>query len=180
MVFKFFRSGKNGGRSQAVVPVQSASSVEPEPPRLEQLGPVLWQDVRYGMALSEIRELHPVSVSTTEGHALGDGTTAPLEIPLFRLADRDFRVLFYCRGGRVTQITIATLGEPSMDEFRKLTGALRLRYGAEVEMSEDPHGFSHAEWLSAEGSNISLVCSPAIGCLNIVFQNHYSDAARKL
>jgi len=152
----------------------------PDAAQFEELGPALWQDIRFGMTLAEVRAARSGAVPPSDDNRLGDGTAAELEIPLLRLADHDFRVLIYARSGRVTQVTIATLGGPTQDDFVKLTGALRLRYGQEVEMNDNPDSMSHAEWLSADGINVSLVCFPAAGILNVNFQNRYSDAARQL
>jgi len=181
MAFRLFGRRDEQAKSQELAPRPATiSNPVVATSDFDMLGPILWQDIRFGMSLSEVRAIRPEVVRPTDDTRLGDGTMAELEIPRLRLADHDYRVLIYARAERVVQVTISTLGGPTQYDFQQLTGALRLRYGQEVEMNEDPDGLSSAEWLSPEGINVSLVCFPGAGILNVVFQNRYSEAARQL
>ncbi len=181
MVFKFFsRRDEQAKPQEGSLPLAPVNNPGVAASDFEMLGPILWQDIRFGMSLSEVRAIRPEVQRPTDDSRLADGTMAELEIPRLRLADHDYRVLIYARAGRVVQVTISTLGGATQRDFQQLTGALRLRYGQEVEMKEDPGGFSTAEWLSPEGINVSLVCFSGAGILNVVFQNSYSETARQL
>ena len=52
--------------------------------------------------------------------------------------------------------------------------------GREVQMKASQDSFSSAEWLSADGTNISLICQRNVDCLNVNFQYCYADAVRQL
>lgn len=146
----------------------------------DEVGPFLWQDVAYGMTFETVRSIRPDAIAKHNVRKLEDGAMSGLAIPHLNLAGHDYTVLFYFRNNRLTQVTIATNGNPTMVDFEAVTGALRLRYGREVEYTEVNDGLSKGEWLSTDGINVWLVCWPDVGILNINFQNRYSDAALQL
>lgn len=161
-------------------PITSLVPVVPDESRLAQLGPILWQEVRYGMTPGEVAGVRSDATRSPQDHKLHDGATAQLIIPHFRLGGHDYSVLFYFKGETLTQVTVKTNGGPKLSDFHDLVGALRLRFGQEVQMRMSHDSFSSAEWLSADGTNISLICEPNIDCLNVNFQYRYADTARQL
>lgn len=183
MVFGLFKRG------QKTEPVKVEPS-ELEPPkelipavaddRLTKLGPMLWQDVRYGMTVDEVRGTRPDAIRSSKAEPLADGSIAELMIPHLQLGAHSYAVLFYIKAGRLTQVTIKTNGGPTLVDFRDITNALRLRYGPEVQMKESYDSFSTAEWLSADGINVMVVFQEAIDLLNVVFQYRYASAASQL
>lgn len=182
MVFGLFRKNAKPEMLVADAPVTATSLVPafPDEDRLAQLGPILWQDVRYGMTPGEVAGVRSDAVRSPQDHKLHDAATAQLFIPHLRLGGHDYAVLFYFKENTLTQVTVKTNGGPELSDFHDLLGALRLRYGQEVEMKESHDSFSSAEWLSNDGTNISLICHPEIGCLNVNFQYRYANAARQL
>ena len=184
MVFGLFRKNAKSELPKAetlvAAPITSLVPVVADGSRLAQLGPVLWQDVRYGMTPGEVTGVRSDATRSPQDQRLHDGATAQLIIPHFRLGGHDYSVLFYFKGGTLTQVTVKTNGRPELSDFHDLVGALRLRYGQEVQIKVSHDSFSSAEWLSADGTNISLICQPDIDCLNVNFQYRYADAARKL
>ncbi|MXO98308.1 hypothetical protein GRI97_04835 [Altererythrobacter xixiisoli] len=185
MVFGLFKKGTSGA-AKPDQPVSSSSPATalaptiPDETRLTQLGPVLWQNVRYGMTAAEVKAVRPEVRSSVKADKLHDGSTADLSIPHLKLGSHDYSVEFYFKGGTLTQVTIATNGGPTLGDFRDISNALRLRYGAEVEMDESPDSFSTAEWLSSDGINVNLVFHAGIDCLNVNFQHRYASAASQL
>lgn len=159
---------------------QALVAQEDEGARLRRWGPVLWNGFCFGMSIDDVVRLDRTLTTPDDDNILGDGTPALLTKSPMELGGHEYRVLFYFKGGLLKQITFSTLGGPTLHDFHSVTGALRLKYGREVEMSETPDSFSSAEWLSSDGINISLVCYSAAEILNINFQNRYSDAAGKL
>jgi len=184
MVFGLFRKNAKSeppkAESLVAAPITSLVPVVPDESRLAQLGPILWQDVRYGMTPGEVAGVRSDATRSPQDQRLHDGATAQLIIPHFRLGGHDYSVLFYFKGGTLTQVTVKTNGGPELSDFHDLVGALRLRYGQEAQMKVSHDSFSSGEWLSAEGTNISLICQPNIDCLNVNFQYRYADAARQL
>lgn len=182
MVFGLFRRNPKLETPDADAPVAATSLVPvvPDEARLAQLGPILWQDVRYGMTLGELAGVQSDAVRSPQDHKLHDGATAQLVIPHLRLGGHDYAVLFYFKGGALTQVTVKTNGGPELSDFHDLVGALRLRYGQEVQMKVSHDSFSSAEWLSNDGTNISLICHAEIDCLNVNFAYRYADAAKQL
>jgi len=179
MVFGLFKKDRQPESSKKVDDVVPIPVILDDA-RLIELGPILWQNVRYGMMRDEVSSVRPDAVRIAEGDRLRDGATSELSIPRLKLGTHYFSVQFFFRDSQLTQVTIATNGGPNLADFRDLAGALRLRYGQEVEMKESPDSFSTAEWLSLDGVNVSLVCFPAAGVLNVNFQYRYADAAGQL
>lgn len=166
--------------SAHVLTTQALLAQEDVGAKLKQSGPVLWNGFRFGMSVDDVLQLDPTLIPPEDDSILGDGTPALLMKSPMELGGHEYRVLFYFKVGVLTQITFSTLGGATLHDFHNVTGALRLKYGREVEMNECPDSFSSAEWLSSDGINISLVCYPAAEILNINFQKRYSDAAGKL
>lgn len=156
---------------QATVPVAQRPI---EPP------PFLWQDVAYGMTVSEVLATRLDAIASGNPQRLNDGAVSDVWIPSLSLADRDYSVLFYFKDSFLSQVTIATNGGPTAADFHAVTNALRLRYGREVSFKENASSFSTGEWLSADGINIVVVFHDAIECLNINFQYRYANAATQL
>lgn len=183
MVFGFF---KRGHRLEPVVaepvmaePATAVVLINPEVQPIN-LGPILWQDVRYGMTMEEVQQIRPDAIRSADGEAIADGSMAELKIPHLQLGAHNYAALFYMKGGYLTQVTIRTNGGPKWVDFNDITNALRLRYGREVRIKESLDGLSVGEWLSADGINITLVFQATIDLLNVVFQYRYADAARQL
>lgn len=143
-------------------------------------GPALWQDVAYGMTLEEVRGTRVDAIASTDTRRLHDGALSLLQIPSLELAGHAYSVHFYFKDDRLTQVTIATNGSPSIADFQGIVNALRLRYGREVAFKNSPDSFSTGEWLSADGTNVVLVFHEEISCLNINFQYRYAAAAMQL
>ena len=172
--------GADTPASSPGMPSPDGGNALPVPRAPPAAGPLLWQDVAYGMSVEDVRATRPDAVLSKDAQRLHDGASSMLKIPSLRLADHDYSVLFYFRGGGLTQVTIATNGGPSVADFEGITNALRLRYGREVAFKDSPDSFSTGEWLSGDGTNVSLVFHEEIGCLNVNFQYRYADAAAQL
>jgi hypothetical protein len=189
MVFGLFRRGdREPAREPLSTNLRKSSELVSEPDTIElpavqdlpRLGPFLWQDVAYGMTVAEVLTTRPDAVASGDRQQLNDGAVSDYRIPTLRLADHDYSVLFYFKGGLLSQVTIATNGGSTISDFHAVANALRLRYGPEVSFKENPSSFSSGEWLSAEGINVALVFHEALDCLNICFQYRYADAAAQL
>lgn len=147
---------------------------------LERIGPLLWQNVAYGMPLEEVRGARPDAVLNDDPQTLHDGARSELVIPEFELASHSYSVQFYLKQGRLTQVTISSNGEPTIADFREVAAALRAKYGDELEYRESESSFSTAQWLAPTGVNVSLAFLAAIDCFNINFQLRLAETASKL
>lgn len=148
--------------------------------RPEAPSPLLWQNTAYGMTVEEVLATRPDAAPSGDRQMLHNGAVSELRIPTLRLAEHDYSVLFYFLHGSLSQVTIATKGGPTLNDFHAVANALRLRYGREVSFKENPTSFSTGEWLSADGINVVIAFHGEIDCLNINFQYRYADAATQL
>lgn len=144
------------------------------------IGPVLWQGAAYGMMISEVRNACPDTVPSHDPQKLNDGSYSLLTIPNIEIAEHDYAVQFYFNDDRLTQVTIATNGDPDINTFRSVAVALRAKYGPELAYRETEDSFSTADWIASNGVNISIACHEVYGLLNINFQLQVATAASKL
>ena len=101
-----------------------------------------------------------------------------------QLAGHDYVVQFYFKDNGLQQITVTSNGGAMLGDLYGLRDALRLKYGEETSSTGDPTeelSLSTTNWLSADGTNISLVYGD-IGevLLKINFQYTLADVARQL
>lgn len=149
----------------------------------------MWQGTKYGMSVNEVRAQVPAAVLATEESLLANGSAGKLVVPEFELVNEKFKVTFYFKDTKLTQVMLS-LKEPrsyaaAMRVFNQLTEALRARYGKELSMASTDMGImktSKAEWLSGK-TNIGTICtvvSDAPAILNLYYQMRIASEASKL
>ena len=137
------------------------------------LGPPLWQNVRYGMSLAEVRTAQPETRPPAEDSSLGDGARAELELPDQEVAGARGSVLFYFRGEMLAQVALSFGSSASEKVAADLLAALTARYGSPLSRRDvDPEDLlpkMEAEWLLPTGVSLSLLWLRAIA-LNVNYQ----------
>ncbi|MFD1787522.1 hypothetical protein ACFSC3_08055 [Sphingomonas floccifaciens] len=119
MVFSLFR--RRPAAATAPAPAPSSEAEHGPVPRAsdgaealpnsvvaQAVGPLLWQDVAYGMTPDQVRATRPEAIPSVDARTLADGASSLLRIPSLELAGHDYSVHFYFRNGSLTQVTIAT------------------------------------------------------------------------
>lgn len=149
----------------------------------------LWQNTTYGMSLAEVQTSQPKAALSKKTGRLHDGSESLLERSDFELVNEKFKVLFYFREAKLTQVTLTLEHERDFHSvllvFDQLTLALRAKYGEEKLRKLDTAGAlkkASADWVNG-GTNISLVAltvgnSPAV--LNLNYQVRIAREAGKL
>ncbi len=136
-------------------------------------GPVLWQNVHYGMSLEDVRVAQPGTRPLAEESSLGDGARAELELPGHEAAGERCSVLFYFRGGALLQVVLAFGPDSSEAKAERVITALSGHYGSPVSRSDpDSEDFLptiETGWLLSTGVNVSLVWMRSI-TLNVNYQ----------
>lgn len=147
----------------------------------------LWQGSESGMSRAEVAAAFPEARSPAKVDTIYSGARCELEIPTYKISERDFRVCFYFKADRLEQVTLGGINpsEPQFDTFVEL---LRSKYGPELGSGQPAckRGLlttCKANWSLSSGSNIAVIYMTVGGkdpVLNINYQTRVANEASKL
>jgi hypothetical protein len=149
---------------------------------------LLWQNVRSGMSLEEVRAAQPTAAPPPRPARLNSGARCALQIPQYEVARQSFKVCFFMLHGRLVQVMLSA-ERPSESLFHDMAGLLRARYGAgrqgdaEPCRMVDPLRVCEMEWLLETGANASIIYMDVRGdvpILNINYQTRIRDETQRI
>ncbi|HEV7693148.1 MAG TPA: hypothetical protein VGO52_20105 [Hyphomonadaceae bacterium] len=140
----------------------------------------LWQNVSVGMTSAEVSAAQPSAKPATKPDSLASGATCDLQIASTPIDAADYRVCFFFKNEKLTQVTLGALGTPSKGQFDGIVTLLRAKYGPELSQGPDSLGY-RAEWKVSDAVNVSVIYIDKVGRLmNIVYQTRLADERNKL
>lgn len=142
--------------------------------------PILWQNVSVGMSVVQVRGAQPEAVEPSDHPTLKGGAACLLNLPKFEIAADDYRVCFFFRDGKLIQVSLNALGEPTEAQFRNIVTALRAKYGPELTLAPSSIGYD-ADWATKNGVNVSVLFLNKFGnLLNINYQVRLAEDTKRL
>lgn len=150
----------------------------------------LWQNTESGMSVADVAKAQPQARPPSKVDTVHGGGKCELAIESFEISANRFKVCFYFRDGRLTQVMLNSDGG-SMARFETMLDLLRAKYGPELGATSPrckPDRFMtlcEADWLLKSGTNVSLLylkvgTSDTDPVLNINYQTRMAAEASKL
>lgn len=139
---------------------------------------ILWQNVRVGMTLDQVRAAQPGATRPAEPETFDEGTACELQITGYAVQGDTYRVCFFLHENSLVQVML-TADRASRAQFDSTAVLLRGRYGAEMNPGPDPcHMIGDSatctlDWLLPSGVNVSLLymdIGGSHGLMNINYQ----------
>lgn len=134
----------------------------------------LWATARAGMSIGETKAQFPDAVRPADPSHLAGSAVELLQIPHLEISNSPFRVRFYFRNEKLSQVTLNYLKkerfESALITYNNIVPILRSKYGQEI-AHDSKRGTERYEWATF-GKSISALLT-AVGNNDAIFNINY-------